>query len=263
MIPAEHQNFVDSLAEILIHDAQYVGLAAGSSWIDGQMDHFSDVDLVIVHKADFLSLSERKSLAGSAGNLLAGFTGEHVGEPRLLICLYDDPLLHVDLKFVSLSDMHTRVEDPVIIWERDEAITAVLQNSGAEFPHPDYQWIEDRFWVWIHYAAAKIGRGELFETLTFISFMQQNVLGPLALIKNGYLPKGVRKLEMHLPESDLLVMQSTLARYDRSSCLNALYRIVDYYKTLREAVMPDTVERNLPAERRVMLYLKETDSVQK
>lgn len=257
MIPAEHQKFVNSLAEILLNDSQYIGLAAGGSWIDGQMDHFSDVDLVVVHKADFLSLSERKSLAASAGNLLAGFTGEHVGEPRLLICLYDDPLLHVDLKFVSLSDLHSRVEDPIIIWERDQALTAILQNSEAAFPHPDYQWIEDRFWVWVHYAAAKIGRGELFETLTFISFMQQNVLGPLALIKNGYLPKGVRKLEMHLPEEDFLAMQSTLANYDRQSCLNAVHQIVIYYKTLREAIMPDTVVRNWPAEKRVMLYLKE------
>ena len=34
----------------------------------------------------------------------ATFTGEHVGESRVLICLYGPPLLHVDLKFVSLSD---------------------------------------------------------------------------------------------------------------------------------------------------------------
>jgi hypothetical protein len=31
--------------------------------------------------------------------LLVGFTGEHVGEPRVLICLYGPPVLHVDLKF--------------------------------------------------------------------------------------------------------------------------------------------------------------------
>jgi hypothetical protein len=34
----------------------------------------------------------------------SAFSGEHVGEPRALICLYGPPLLPVDLKFVSLSD---------------------------------------------------------------------------------------------------------------------------------------------------------------
>jgi hypothetical protein len=52
------------------------------------------------------------------GNLLAAFTGEHVGEPRLLICLFADPLMHVDLKFISLGQLSSRVEDPVILWER-------------------------------------------------------------------------------------------------------------------------------------------------
>ena len=47
-------------------------------------------------------MQARVQLAESLHLLLAAFTGEHVGEPRLLICLYRSPLLHVDLKYVSL-----------------------------------------------------------------------------------------------------------------------------------------------------------------
>lgn len=136
------------------------------------------------------------------------FTGGHVGEPRLLICLYDNPLLHIDLKFVALAHMDRRVEDPFVLWERDQVLTSFVKGSQAEFPHADFQWIEDRFWVWIHYAATKIGRGEIFETLAFFSFLQQTILSPLALIKNGHLPKRVRKLEMLLPEDDRVAMRS-------------------------------------------------------
>ena len=48
-------------------------------------------------------MAQRKVLAGTLGHLLHAFTGEHVGEPRLLICLYGPELLHVDLKFMDLA----------------------------------------------------------------------------------------------------------------------------------------------------------------
>jgi hypothetical protein len=257
MIPVGHQSFVDALLRLLQADDQYCALAVGGSWMENKMDRFSDIDLVIVHTADTLPLAQRQSLAGAAGNLLASFTGEHVGEPRLLICLYDTPLLHVDLKFVALPDMHTRVEDPLILWERDGQLTKIYTESHAKFPYPDYQWLEDRFWIWTHYAATKIGRGELFETLAFLSYIQQVVLGPLALIRHGHLPKGVRKLEQHLPESDLQALKQTLATYDRRSLLKAVHASVAYYKELRDAVMPGTLQRNTRAEQRVLAYLQE------
>ncbi|GLU52926.1 aminoglycoside 6-adenylyltransferase [Dyadobacter frigoris] len=257
MRPVYFQEFVNSFSDILSFNEEFVALAAGGSWIDGRMDRYSDIDLVIVHKSETLPLPQKKALAESAGELLACFTGEHVGEPRLLICLFNNPLLHVDLKFVHLGDMAMRVEDPVVIWERNKVLTTLLSKSDAEFPYPDLQWIEDRFWIWIHYAATKIGRGEFFETTTFLSFIQQTVLGPLALIKNKELPKGVRKLETLLPEHDLQFMSSTMADHNRESCLTALYNAVHYYRILRESVSSSSLECNKPAEKAVMDYLSE------
>ena len=60
------------------------------------------------------------------GPLLACFTGEHVGEPRLLIALYGPPLLHVDLKFVAERDLDVRVEDGRVLWQRDGALDRAL-----------------------------------------------------------------------------------------------------------------------------------------
>lgn len=257
MTPIYFQDFVNSFSETLSFNDEFLALAAGGSWIDGRMDRFSDIDLVVVHKSRTLSLEQKKILAESSGDLLACFTGEHVNEPRLLICLYNNPMLHVDLKFVYLDDMVSRVEDPVIIWERNSVLTNVLTKSSASFPHPDLQWIEDRFWVWIHYAAAKIGRGEFFETTTFISFIQQTVLGPLALIKNNQLPKGVRKIEMLLPDGDLNLMKSTMAEHNATSCLTALQNTVHCYRMLRESTMPSAIKFNERAEKAVLTYLAE------
>ena len=53
-----------------------------------------------------------------------------------------EPPLHVDLKFVALPDLARRVEDPVILWERDGLLTRALQSGSAEYPAPKPQWMK-------------------------------------------------------------------------------------------------------------------------
>jgi hypothetical protein len=160
-------------------------------------------DKIAPNKANMIAIAE------SLGDFLSGFTGEHVGEPRLLICLYDNPLLHVDLKFVTLDEFKVRVETPFILLDKNGLLQQAIQDSEAQFPYPDYQWIEDRFWTWVHYALLKIGRGEYLEALDFLGFLRMVVLGPLLHIKNGNLPRGVRKVEMELEALDYQALIST------------------------------------------------------
>jgi len=88
----------------------------------------------------------------------------------------------VDLKFLRADEMAERVEDPEVLWEREGRMTAALSKGVARYPQPDLQWIEDRFWTWVHYATSKIGRGELFESEDCLAFLRGRVLGPLALL---------------------------------------------------------------------------------
>jgi hypothetical protein len=215
-------------------DPRIAGVAAGGSWLTA-MDQFSDLDLVVaVYPEHEDSVrGDRIAIANRLGPLLAGFTGEHVGEPRLLICLYGPPLLHVDLKFVALGDLAERVEDPAILWQRDGALDRALAGSRAAYPQPDRQWIEDRFWVWIHYAALKIGRGELFEALDFLGFLRGRVFGPLLLARAGGLPNGVRRIEELAPDS-IAALRETVAAYDRADCGRALTAAIALYRELRE-----------------------------
>jgi hypothetical protein len=260
-VPEPHATFLGNALDRLKKDERLIGVAAGGSYATHSMDAFSDLDLVIAVEPDAYEsvLSERQVIAQGIGPLLAAFTGEHVGEPRLLICLYGPPLLHVDLKFVRLSEAATRVEDPAVIWERDGRLSAALGAGVAVFPEPDLQWIEDRFWVWLHYGAGKIGRGELFEAIDFLSFLRTQVLGPLALQSRGARPSGVRKVEFLAPEL-AKEMESTLATYSAQSCAAALRAAANFYLKLRRQMADGTIRCHQPAERAAMEYLGEVEA---
>jgi hypothetical protein len=147
-------------------------------------------------------LEDVHQLAAASGPLLAAFSGEHVGEPRLLIALYGPPLLHVDIKVVELADLAERVEDGVVLWDRDGVVRARMAATPARWPRPDGQWIEDRFWVWIHYGATKIARGELFECLEALSLLRTAALGPLIAAGHGERAQGVRRIEHYARQPD-------------------------------------------------------------
>jgi len=252
--------FANKAKRILEADENVIGLAVGGSWQTGQLDEFSDLDLILVTR-ERISDDKNKMLAYAEklGNFLSGFTGEHVGEPRLLICLYDSPLLHVDIKFLTPEELESRVEDPVILLDKERRLQSVMDKTTAVFPYPGYQWIEDRFWTWVHYALLKIGRGEYMEARDFSGFLRMTVFGPLLHIKNGNLPRGVRKVETELQPEDFRALQSTIPAYDKTSLLAGLRSAVELYRHLRTGLFDSSVELKTETEKRVMLYFEEIE----
>jgi hypothetical protein len=121
----------------------------------------------------------------------------------------------------------------------------------------DHQWIEDRFWIWVHYTAQKLGRGELLEAFDGLSFLRSTVLSPLAQVKNRKLPRGVRKVETELQASDLENLKITIATYKPLSILTALENAAAVYRTLRKKTFPESVILRERTEKRSMAYLKE------
>lgn len=250
--------FVQHAKQIFERNDHVVGLLVGGSWLNNQLDEFSDVDLIVVTDQRITDDKDKMvEYAKQLGNFLSGFTGEHVGEPRLLICLYDRPLLHVDLKFLTLVELAQRVENPVILFDKTGELQEVLKESKAEFPHPDFQWIEDRFWIWVHYTLVKIGRGEYFEALDFFGFLRMRVLGPLLQLKNNRLPRGVRKVETELSVGDLEFLKSTIPNYDKQSLLKSLKNAISLYRILRTALFGPQVCMQTETEQRVMDYFDE------
>lgn len=253
-LPAPHRQFLAKCLPILQGDQRIVRICAGGSYVTDCMDEYSDLDLlVVVAGAEFESgRADRHRLAASLGDLLSAFSGDHVGQPDLLICLYDKPLLHVDLKFVPEGSEQGGY---AVLWSRHPGAPSL--SAPVPAPPVDLDWIEARFWTWVHYGAGKIGRGELMEAVDFLSFLRVTVLGPLALELNGAPAFGVHRIETSLPPDLLDMLSSTVARYDVHDCARALEQCVTLYRRLR-AERAGMSFGNADAERAAVSYLAAT-----
>lgn len=249
------KHFAQKVITTLQNDPNILGLAAGGSWIQNKLDEYSDLDLILVTKKKISGDKEKMlSYAKSFGDFISGFTGEHVGEPRLLICLYDNPLLHVDIKFLTLEELKERIEDPDVLFERDKQLSNLIKTTKPVKLETDLQWLEDRFWTWIHYTATKIGRGEYFEALNTIEFLRSQVLTPLMHLKNKSGTRGARRAEMILLPPDLENLKITVAQYNRASVIKALDNIISIYKSLRRKLFDEKIELQKRAERKSLDY---------
>lgn len=256
-----HKEFADKAKKVLEQDENVIGLAVAGSWITNEIDDFSDLDLIVVTKEKFSSDKNRMlDYAKRIGNFMSGFTGEHVGEPRLLICLYKNPLLHVDIKFLTLEEFGSRIETPILLLDKEGLLENAIKSSIAKFPFPDYQWIEDRFWTWIHYALLKIGRGEYLEAYDFFGFLRMVVFGPLLHIKNGNLPRGVRKVEKELSQKDFDDLRLTMPNYNRKSLLEGLKNSVVLYQQLRTELFDKDIQLRNEVEKEVLCYFDEIEN---
>ncbi|MFH9821055.1 nucleotidyltransferase domain-containing protein [Streptomyces sp. NPDC017230] len=253
--PTLHNQFLSDVLPRIQRDTRVTGVAVAGSIAGGHPDIYSDVDLIVVIDDEAFDsvMKERLTLIGSWAALVAGFTGEHVGEPRLIVTLVGPPLLHVDFKFVRVSDFAERVEDPDILWDRDGGLADSLAERPPTTSVPDLQWIEDRFWIWVHYGATKLGRGELFEVIGFLGYLREAVLGPLASARVGAPPRGVRHLESVAPD-EARDLRATLCGHDRHEAGRALLAGVRLYRRW----LDDTgaaIERHRHAERLAVRYL--------
>jgi hypothetical protein len=250
-----HRDFTDKIISIIKDDPNILGLAAGGSWITNEIDEFSDLDLVIVTENKIGGdKGQMQAFAENIGSLLNSFTGEHVGEPRLLICLYKNPLLHVDMKFVTPLELLIRVEDPIILFERNNTLSEIMATTKPTWPFRGYQWMEDRFWTWIHYMSQKLGRGEYFEVLDGLTYLRMHVFAPLLQLKNNLLPRGVRKVEMQLSVDELRELAGTIAAYDRKSIAISMENSIALYRSLRKQLFPGDIILAVETEQKCCEY---------
>jgi predicted nucleotidyltransferase len=260
-LPGWAADVVRPLLAICEADERFLGVSVNGSMAAGASDEFSDLDLVIVCRDGFEDevVAGGAELAARLGPLLASFTAEHVGAPELLIGLYGPPLRHVDLKFVPLSGLANRVEDGVVLWDRTGEVASAFAAAPAVWPAPELQWIEDRFWIWVHYLAVKIGRGELFESADGLGFLRAAVLGPLIAIERGVRPQGVRRIEQIAPEA-MPALERTVAVLDAASCVAGTRATIALYRELREAAADPALVRRAAAEEASVAYLAEIEA---
>lgn len=247
-LPALHRQFLERVRSEVARDPRLAALLAGGSYLHGGFDDWSDLDFVVVVEDENYDevMASRQEFAGSIGPLLSAFTGEHVGEPRLLIALYGPPLIHVDLKFVRRSDLGRLVERPAVLFARDpEQVEALLEAATVAWPDASPEWFEQRAWIWLHYGATKLARGELFEAIGMLAFFRDQVLGPMLHRRAGRPQRGVRRIES-LAGAHAQSLADTVAALDAASVRRAYLAATRLYLDLRGDDPPSRTTPHMP-----------------
>jgi hypothetical protein len=250
------QEFLDRALPYFRQDPRLLGVTG--SRVAHEEEEFSDLELCLVCQPEAFEsfVAEGKNLVNGLGSRLVGF---EEGEPHHLVSLFDDPLLHVDLRIVSLNDFFNHPPgEQEILWEKENALSQGIKESRAAPSHPDLQWIEDRFWVWLHYGAERLRRGEIFETIHLLDFLRTQALGPLIHWRQGLSSRGVRQLEKYGGES-LSALRATVPIYDARSCELSLKEAAKLYVDLRENLANPSLIRHRRTEMACMRYLHEVN----
>jgi hypothetical protein len=242
MFTDSQRGMFDRVVAAVAGDARIEALLGIGSLVTGGWDAHSDLDFVVVEAEP---VADWRAFAQTTGPLLTCFTGEHVGEPKLLICLYGPPLLHVDYKFVPRAEPAAFGERPQVLWARDSAaIEAWLSTAQLGQPARAPQWFEDRVWMWLHYGASKWARGEYFEAISTLDFLRSMVLGPMMQVQAGRPMRGQRRLETLPGAREKL--GPTLAGYDAVEIRQAFVQAATVYLELRAADPPPRLVPQMP-----------------
>ena len=254
-LPAAHERFLSEAVPRLATDSRLVGVAAGGSYAASALDGLSDFYIVIaVEPAAYDEvMAARQTIAAGLGSLLVAFTGEHVGEPRLLICLYGPPLLHVDLKFVAVDALAVRVEDPSC----SGGATVVLPRSWrteSRYPAPDLKPSKTAgYWCT---TSRRRSDAASCSSRRRAELRAISGIGPMALASRGARPTGVRKLEQAAPDLAAEI-GTTVAVCDARSCITALTAAIECYRRLRAEMAGPELRRYEAAEAAAVDYVRE------
>ncbi|MGV3527193.1 MAG: oxalate:formate antiporter [Candidatus Sericytochromatia bacterium] len=257
-LPLAHQRFLERLLQRITPDPRFIGLAATGSYVNNQMDPYSDLDLILgIADADYAQvMAQREQILAELGHCVRAFSGEHVGVPSLMICLFGPDLIHVDINFLALQTPY-QVGAHTTLWQRHPHFAQILQGKQQPAPALDPNWIEDRFWVWVHYLASKIGRGEYFEALDFLSFLRAQVLGPMALSLHKQPAYGVRRLEQWAPDW-AAKLRATISTGEALDLIRATRACVQIYGELKAEW--GGVRAYPEAERAALDYLQQREA---
>jgi hypothetical protein len=169
------------------------------------------------------------------------------------MCLFGPPLLHVDLEFVTLDELG----EGVVLWECEPGLVAPAASPAGGLT-VDPQWVEDRFWSWVHYLAAKVGRGAVFDCVDGLAYLRSMVFGPMLAVRYGRRPQGVDRIEQYAgPALDDL--GRTLGGTTREACLDAVHAAAALYQRLRDEQQALGLVRRSEAEEASLDYLAEVE----
>jgi hypothetical protein len=251
-----HLNLVKKAESLIRTDNRFIGMALGGSWINKQLDEFSDLDIyLIMSDHAVLSIDEKKEILCQYGELLCFYNNANDDNVTVSLFKIEEQLLHVDCKWIYLSGLRKRVENPDIIFEKDGLLSKYMRDFPNEgYEQPNLELSEMRFWTWMHYIFSKIGRGEIIEACSYLCEVRIYCLGPMILYKNKMTARRLRHAEQ-LPTEELLELKTTFPAECRAeSCFNAAMNTIALYSKTRDALASADFKTNFCAEKACLEY---------
>lgn len=247
-LPQQHK-VLTTAVDLLRKDGRILGLYLSGSFAKGKPDQYSDIDLNIVVRADQREtvLLEHQAIFVQVGRIATQFTGAHHGAPFQVVVFYDvDGFpIHVDYEYKLPEDLKPDAANGMIkiLLERDRILTQwkTLCESAQPSYSPedaDLQYLEDRFWGWAWYTAAKVKRGELWEARDAVEQIRNLVLLRLAYYLTGLRPEGNRRIETKFPPKVLAQLSRSIpVGADSAAYRSALNGLVEEYIELMDEVL--------------------------
>jgi hypothetical protein len=215
-----------------------IGMVLAGSFADGKPDLYSDLDIrvVLVNGSFERVFEQREEMARDRGPLVAAFTGEHVGEPQLLITLYQDSCTWtISSPRLPKRPRRTRAD-------ARSSCGSAMTNSPTPSPGltaspvKDLTYLEARMWTWTWYIQSKVLRGELWEGVSALNFVRDTVLFRLLAMSQESRYRGARFAE-ELQGEHAAEIELTVGVLSGESLLDALRTTVRLYQGLADPLL--------------------------
>ena len=132
----------------------------------------------------------------------------------------------------------------------------MLTEYAARDSEESLRSVDNLFWITAHYAAAKLRRGEIFESLARLNLIRTRSLATLIAKTYGQPFDGVQRFEERFP-AEIEPLRHTVAKYERQPCLATLRSAIDFYLD-RQATL-DRRAVNCRARDAVTGFLNDSD----
>ena len=173
------------------------------------------------------------------GDNLFVFRADHLS-PTQLVAHYANHI-KLDLDFVLSNELGVYAErrQHRIFKDTTGELAEVVERSAAlsdryEVTSDQLLDLNQRFWPWCYYAAAKATRGELWEARAGLEFIRGWTLTRLAAWLDGLQPMGYRRIEQRTSPQWLVGWEQTLAAQQLEAILNGLASLIDLFLCLRQ-----------------------------
>jgi predicted nucleotidyltransferase len=237
-LPSNHQVILDRFVKACQADESIVAAFLVGSYVKGQPDEHSDLDLYLITKDDTYDdfVSKRESFVRLLGEPL--FI-EDFDLPDIVFLIFSDGS-EVEVSYRRESQVNLIFNEPFKVLVDKKTLTAGIAPGAREVDR-DKQTENLRrliygFWHELSHFITGLGRGQLWWAQGQLGALRLHCLN-LARLRNDFSDadvgeEGYFKIEKALPIERLSSLRTTFAPLEQSAMLQAALDIVHFYREL-------------------------------